>query len=73
MTEIKLETLADLAVARRGGFDEAKRLAAKAVHSRCAHDLGFDRELGPLGCNLGDQCFCAGAVLAIRDIEDDLS
>ncbi|WP_457659543.1 hypothetical protein [Sinorhizobium medicae] len=25
---------------------------------RCDHDLGFDREIGPLGCSLGDKCVC---------------
>lgn len=25
---------------------------------RCDHDMGFDREIGPLGCSLGDKCVC---------------
>jgi len=26
----------------------------------CAHDGGFDREIGPVGCLLGDKCLCIG-------------
>ncbi len=26
---------------------------------RCEHDGGFDREIGPIGCMLGDKCVCA--------------
>ncbi|MGF6157821.1 hypothetical protein M2267_003080 [Ensifer sp. KUDG1] len=28
--------------------------------ARCDHDMGFDREIGPLGCSLGDKCVCVG-------------
>lgn len=28
--------------------------------TRCVHDMGFDREVGPLGCSLGDKCVCVG-------------
>lgn len=28
--------------------------------ARCEHDGGFDREIGPIGCNLGDKCLCIG-------------
>ncbi len=28
--------------------------------ARCEHDGGFDREIGPIGCNLGDKCVCIG-------------
>lgn len=28
--------------------------------SRCEHDGGFDREIGPIGCNLGEKCVCIG-------------
>lgn len=26
----------------------------------CEHDGGFDREIGPIGCYLGDRCVCMG-------------
>ena len=28
--------------------------------SRCDHFMGFDREMGWLGCSLGDKCVCVG-------------
>jgi len=28
--------------------------------ARCEHDGGFDREIGPIGCLLGDKCVCIG-------------
>jgi hypothetical protein len=28
--------------------------------NRCEHDGGFDREIGPIGCSLGDKCVCIG-------------
>lgn len=34
----------------------------------CQHDGGFDREIGPIGCNLGDGCVCVGMVMGARDI-----
>lgn len=27
---------------------------------RCEHDGGYDREIGPIGCMLGDRCVCIG-------------
>lgn len=27
---------------------------------RCTHDGGFDREIGPIGCDLADKCVCIG-------------
>jgi hypothetical protein len=34
--------------------------AALSAMSRCEHDGGFDREIGPIGCALGDKCVCIG-------------
>lgn len=34
---------------------------------RCDHDGGFDREIGPIGCNLGDKCVCIGLHPIARD------
>jgi hypothetical protein len=48
------------------------RLAAlstdvEAVIQRgCQHDMGFDREQGPLGCDLGDACVCIGWGVPLR-------
>lgn len=33
---------------------------ALSFMDRCIHDGGFDREIGPIGCNLGDGCVCIG-------------
>lgn len=35
--------------------------------ARCQHDGGFDREIGPIGCNLGDGCLCIGLHPIARD------
>lgn len=35
--------------------------------ARCEHDGGFDRETGPIGCNLGDKCLCIGLHPIARD------
>ena len=32
----------------------------QAAMKSCEHDGGFDREIGPIGCDLGDKCVCAG-------------
>jgi len=34
--------------------------AALFAMGRCVHDGGFDREIGPIGCALGDKCVCIG-------------
>lgn len=33
----------------------------------CQHDGGFDREIGPIGCYLGDGCVCVGIVMGARE------
>jgi hypothetical protein len=41
--------------------DRVEKLeAALSALERCEHDGGFDREMGPIGCLLGDKCVCAG-------------
>ena len=34
--------------------------AALSAMSRCEHDGGFDREIGPIGCSLNEKCVCIG-------------
>ncbi len=38
--------------------DALQKIADNTAH--CIHDGGFDRESGPIGCNLGDKCVCIG-------------
>jgi hypothetical protein len=43
--------------------NERQRKALERVRDetgRCEHDGGFDREIGPIGCSLGDKCVCIG-------------
>lgn len=42
--------------------NQFKKLVEEALQAmrQCAHDGGFDREIGPIGCNLGDKCVCLG-------------
>jgi len=55
--------------ARRAGAEEM-RAACLDLSRGCQHDLGFDREHGPLGCALDAEgrgwCMCAGLYAAIR-------
>lgn len=47
------------------------------VGSSCSHDMGFDRELGPMGCDLEFEgkggCFCAGMVPIMREAADTIA
>lgn len=58
-----------LDAARRAGAEEM-RAACLDLSRGCQHDLGFDREHGPLGCVLDGEgrggCMCAGLYAAIR-------
>lgn len=43
---------------------------------RCSHDMGFDRETGPIGCDLqlsGGECLCAGIIPSVREAADALT
>ena len=42
--------------------DQLLNVADQALQAmnRCEHDGGFDREIGPIGCYLGDKCVCLG-------------
>ncbi|OJY66400.1 hypothetical protein [Rhizobium sp. 60-20] len=42
-----------------GEFRQALEKIANFT-ARCEHDGGFDREIGPIGCDLGDKCVCIG-------------
>jgi hypothetical protein len=42
-----------------GEFRQALKKIANFT-ARCEHDGGFDREIGPIGCDLGDKCVCIG-------------
>ncbi|WP_104662809.1 hypothetical protein [Ensifer adhaerens] len=43
----------------------------KICDTRCPHDMGFDREIGPLGCSLGDKCVCVGlCTIASRALQE---
>lgn len=44
---------------RRAEVEEGLRTALSGM-KRCEHDGGFDREIGPIGCMLGDKCVCIG-------------
>lgn len=53
-------TAADLGVnAEPGSVNEMLDLALSVMNG-CVHDGGFDREIGPIGCDLGDKCVCIG-------------
>lgn len=45
--------------------------------ARCVHDGGFDREIGPIGCLLGEKCVCIGvhpvarAALTPMDVKEE--
>lgn len=39
---------------------EQRLKEAMQVLDRCEHDGGFDREVGPIGCALGEKCVCIG-------------
>lgn len=39
---------------------------------RCVHDGGFDREIGPIGCALGDKCVCIGVYPLVATAKDAL-
>ena len=55
------EALAELSKLREENEQMRAALSKIAEHtSRCQHDGGFDREIGPIGCNLGDGCLCIG-------------
>lgn len=41
--------------------------------ARCEHDGGFDREIGPIGCLLGDKCVCIGIHPIARDALSHIS
>lgn len=53
---------------------EKERLARESISlsalidltKGCQHDGGFDREIGPIGCSLGDGCVCCGIVMGAR-------
>ena len=52
---------------------EARRLAleeAQQCSRGCQYDLGFDREMGPLGCKLEDGCVCCGITMAIEALKE---
>lgn len=57
-----------LETARAQGRDEGLEEAAKTVR---VCDMGFDREMGPLGCSLDlkDGCICCGIATAIRALK----
>lgn len=46
----------------RLGVPKVKDLLAQILTAmeRCEHEGGFDREIGPIGCMLGDRCVCLG-------------
>jgi len=46
-----------------------ERLRELSCHGGCPHDMGFDREMGPLGCalELKGGCLCAAYVPAVRE------
>ena len=49
--------------------NERLREALEKIHGfarSCEHDGGFDRETGPIGCNLGDRCVCIGYATVAR-------
>lgn len=54
----------DAADARSSTLEQKLQVATEALENiqqtRCDHDMGFDREIGPLGCSLGDKCVCIG-------------
>lgn len=43
------------------------------ITARCEHDGGFDREIGPIGCDLGDKCVCIGIHPVARTVLQDAS
>ena len=48
---------------RNSSAAERERLRGKLwkiadFTANCVHDGGFDREIGPIGCMLGDKCLC---------------
>lgn len=56
---------AALAVSVEHLIQENERLKAVINKAKsdmwpCKNDGGFDREVGPIGCILGDKCVCAG-------------
>lgn len=56
--------------------DLIKRLKIIAAH-RCSNDLGFDTEIGPLGCALeahpGGSCFCAQVIPTVREAASSIA
>lgn len=36
----------------------------------CVHDGGYDREIGPIGCDLGDKCVCIGVANTVRALSN---
>jgi hypothetical protein len=46
---------------------------ALSLMDRCAHDGGFDREIGPIGCYLGDKCVCIGIYPLVASARASLS
>lgn len=58
--------------ARRAGAEEM-RAACLDLSRGCQHDLGFDREHGPIGCALDAEgrggCMCAGLYAATKAIQ----
>jgi hypothetical protein len=76
-------SLVSPALPSRGELEEAQATISKLANeitahhvaletvcrltSRCEHDGGFDREIGPIGCNLGDKCVCIGIYPVARD------
>lgn len=38
---------------------------------RCEHDGGYDREIGPIGCYLGDKCVCMPLYMKINAALED--
>lgn len=54
----------------------AERAAAIVAH-RCPHEMGYDRELGPMGCALelqdGGECFCAAVIPTVRDLAAEIT
>jgi len=67
--EVELQKLTDdyaaevekraTAEARANAAEQRLKDAVKVL-DRCEHDGGFDREIGPIGCMLGDKCVCIG-------------
>lgn len=46
--------------------------AALSAMNLCEHDGGFDREIGPIGCALGDKCVCIGVYPLVAKARDAL-